>query len=258
MRLRRKYNGRAEGLSVLVTGAARGIGAASAALLAKEGARVIAADIQEADGERVVEKIVRSGGSAAFARLDVTDEESWRVAVDLTVERHGDLNVLVNNAGVFLEHGVEGTSAAQWDYVMATNLKGPFLGTRAVIPAMRRSGGGSIINVSSVAGIVGNPYGAAYSASKGGLRLLTKATALEFAQDGIRCNSVHPGPIDTELVRDFLADASAAGRGPLERVPMNRIGQPAEVAAVILLLATDESSFMTGSEVVVDGGRTAG
>jgi cyclopentanol dehydrogenase len=251
--------GRVDGKVVLISGAARGIGAVAATLMANEGARVVLGDIRDEAGQAVADQIERSGGTASFVHLDVTDESNWQAAVDLAFSRYGRLSVLVNNAGTFLLQGVVDTTRDEWERIMAINLTGPFLGTRAAIPLMRKSGGGSIVNISSAAGIVGNPFGAAYSASKGGVRLLTKCTALEFASENIRCNSVHPGPTDTELARETYGQRPQAfsDRGGPSRVPLGRMGRPEEIANVIVFLASDESSFMTGSEVVVDGGRTA-
>lgn len=249
--------GRLEGKPALISGAARGIGAATAMTFAREGACVVIADILDDLAAGVVDEIVRSGGRAIFTHLDVTDERSWRFAIDAAVDAFGGLRVLVNNAGIFLGKGIESTSVDEWDRLMAVNMKGVFLGTRAAIPAMRRSGGGSIINLSSAAGLVGNAAGAAYSASKGGVRLLTKSTALEYAGENIRCNSVHPGPIDTDLLAQAFGAGASTSSENTDRVPMRRSGQPNEVAYAILFLASDESSYMTGSELVVDGGRTA-
>jgi 3alpha(or 20beta)-hydroxysteroid dehydrogenase len=171
--------------------------------------------------------------------------------------QYGKLNVLVNNAGITMRMSIEETTEEDWDVIMAVNVKGVFLGTKSAIPAMRRAGGGSIINISSAAGLVGSlTTGAAYTAAKGAVRLFTKATAIQHVKDNIRCNSVHPGPISTEMIRGLVAD-EAAWDQRLARLPMGRAGEPEEVAYAVLFLASDQSSYMTGSELVIDGGTTA-
>jgi NAD(P)-dependent dehydrogenase (short-subunit alcohol dehydrogenase family) len=173
------------------------------------------------------------------------------------VQRYGRLNVLVNNAGILLRRAIEAMTVEEWDRIMATNLKGVFLGTKHAIPAMRRAGGGSIINISSTAGLVGSPgETSAYIASKGGVRLFTKATSIQHAKDKIRCNSVHPGPVTTEMIRDTLENPDLWAQR-LRRLPMGRAATPEDVAYGVLYLASDESSYVTGSELVIDGGTTA-
>jgi 3(or 17)beta-hydroxysteroid dehydrogenase len=248
---------RLAGKSALISGAARGMGAAEARLFAREGARVVVADVLEAEGRAVEADIVAKGGEAVFVRLDVTREADWEQAVGLAVQRFGRLDVLVNNAGIGAAGRVEDTTAEAWDRVMEVNAKGVFLGTRAAIPAMRRGGGGSIINISSQLGLVGmDDSSPQYTASKGAVRLLTKTTALQYARDGIRCNSVHPGPIVTAMTERRRADATVYQR-MLSRIPLGRYGEPDEVAYGVLYLASDESAYVTGSELVIDGGWTA-
>ncbi len=246
--------GRLDGKVALISGGAGGLGAAIARLFAAEGARVVIGDLRDAAGEEIAAEVRRLGGDARFVHLDVTSEREWRDAVGAAVSAFGRLNVLVNNAGIWRAGRVEETSAEQWDAVNDVNSKGVFLGTRAAIPAMRASGGGSIVNVSSASGIVGNPRTAAYAASKGAVRVFTKATAIQYASDGIRANSIHPGPVETDLlaqVTDTLeGDAFAA-------IPLGRIGKAEDIAYGALYLACDESSFVTGSELVIDGGLTA-
>jgi cyclopentanol dehydrogenase len=232
------------------------MGAAEAKLFATEGAKVAIGDILEREGKRVEAEINETGGEAMFVRLDVTMESEWRSAIAATVRRFGKLDVLVNNAGVAVRGKVEETSEEQWNRAMDINAKGVFLGTKVAIFEMRRAGGGSIVNISSVAGIVGSPVLSAYNASKGAVRLLTKATAIQYAKDGIRCNSVHPGPIATPMNEYQRADPKLL-ESNLSRVPMARYGQPEEVAYGVLYLASDESSYVTGSELVIDGGLTA-
>lgn len=250
-----KGMGRLSGKVAIISGGARGIGASVGTLFAEEGAVVVLGDVLDDAGEALAARIGALGGQSVYVHLDVTMEGQWERAVRIAEERFGRLNVLVNNAGVPLRKTLDQTSSEEWDGVLAVNLKGTFLGTKAAIPALRRAGGGSIINSSSVAGLVGSS-GAAYGASKGGVRSLTKATAIQYAKDGIRCNSVHPGPIDTEVNRESQLDA-AKWAERMKNVPMARIGKPIEVAFGVLFLACDESSYVTGSELVIDGGSTA-
>jgi cyclopentanol dehydrogenase len=249
--------GRLDGKVALISGGARGQGATEAQLFAREGARVVFGDILDEAGRQVEAQIRAAGGDATYVHLDVTNEEDWRVAVDTAVQRYGKLNVLVNNAGILLRKAIEEMTVEEWDRIMAINLKGVFLGTKHAIPAMRRAGGGSIINISSTAGLVGSPGGSsAYIATKGGVRLFTKATAIQHAKDNIRCNSVHPGPIATDMIRDTLESPDLWAQR-LRRLPMGRAGTPEDVAYGVLYLASDESSYVTGSELVIDGGTTA-
>ena len=233
------------------------MGAAVARLFAHEGARAVLGDVLEDEGRAVAAEITAKGGEAAFVRLDVTSETDWARAVALAVERFGALHVLVNNAGVSAASRVEDTTPAEWDRVMDVNAKGVFLGTRAAIPAMRTAGGGSIVNISSQLGLVGTDITSPqYSASKGAVRLLTKVTALQYAKEGIRANSVHPGPIVTPMTEKRRADR-ATSELMRSRIPMGRFGEADEVAYGVLYLASDEASFVTGSELVIDGGWTA-
>ena len=247
---------RLEGKVALISGGARGMGAAEARLFAREGARVAVGDLLEEEGARLESEIAEAGGECIFIRLDVTSEESWANAVEATLSRFGRLDVLVNNAGIFQKAKVEDTTLEGWDRVMAINATGPFLGTKAVIPAMRDSGGGSIVNISSTSGMVGSTFLTAYTASKGAVRLLTKSSAVQYAGDGIRVNSVHPGPIDTDMLASVYSDAEERSQR-MSLIPMGRAGTVDEVAYGVLFLASDESSFMTGSELVIDGGGTA-
>ena len=185
----------------------------------------------------------------------MTDEQSWNDAVAAAVARFGKLDILVNNAGIYRPERVENTTTENWDTTMSVNAKGVFLGTKAAIPELRKAGGGSIVNISSVAGLVGNHISSAYTASKGAVRLFTKSTAIQHAVDGIRCNSVHPGTIETDMTADLLAGEGREDR--LSRTPLGRLGQADDIAYGVLFLASDEASFMTGSELVIDGGRTA-
>ena len=246
---------RLEGKVALISGGARGMGAEEALLFAREGARVVIADVLEAEGRALAASI--PGGQAIFVRLDVTQEADWQRAVSLAEEIYKRLDILVNNAGVSAVGGIEDTTEEEWDRVMEVNAKGVFLGTKYAIPAMQRSGGGSIINISSQLGIVAmSESSPQYIASKGAVRLLTKSTAIQYAADGIRCNSVHPGPIVTPMTEGRRADP-AVRELMTSRIPIGRYGEAIDVAYGVLYLASDEASFVTGSELVIDGGWVA-
>ena len=249
--------GRLDGKVALISGGARGQGAAETRLFVREGARVVFGDILDDEGKKVEAEIRAAGGDVTYVHLNVTRETDWRAAVATAVERYGKLDVLVNNAGILLRATIEATTEADWDRIMAVNVKGVFLGTKCALPAMRQAGGGSIVNISSTAGLVGSPgETAAYSATKGAVRLFTKSTAIQHAREKIRCNSVHPGPIATDMIKDVLQNPGAWEQR-LRRLPMGRVGTADEVAYGVLYLASDESSYVTGSELVIDGGTTA-
>jgi len=208
-------------------------------------------------GKQVEAEIHEAGGEAAYVHLDVTREDDWRTAVNTAIDRYGKLDILVNTAGILIRKGIEDTTEEDWDRIMGVNAKGAFLGTKHSIPAMRQAGGGSIVNISSTAGLVASPSGSAsYTASKGAVRLLTKSTAIQYAKEGIRCNSIHPGPIDTDMIQETLTD-SAKLEERMQRLPMGRVGTADEIAYGVLYLASEEASFVTGSELVIDGGTTA-
>ena len=248
---------RLQGKVALISGGSRGMGAVEAALFAKEGAKVMVGDVREDEGRSLVEKINSEGGDAVFSLLDVTSEKDWDVAVSEAVSRFGKLDVLVNNAGVSARGSIEETTVADWDRVMDINAKGVFLGTRSAIPEMRKAGGGSIVNISSQLGLVGmNESSPQYQASKGAVRLFTKSAAIQYASEGIRVNSVHPGPIATPMTEARRSDA-AVHQLMVSRIPLGRYGESEDVAYGVLYLASDESSFVTGSELVIDGGWTA-
>jgi cyclopentanol dehydrogenase len=248
---------RLAGKVALISGGARGQGATETRLFVREGAAVVFGDVLDEDGKKVESEIRAAGGQAAYVHLNVTSEMDWRAAVATAVKTYGKLNVLVNNAGILFRAKIEDTTEADWDRIMAVNVKGVFLGTKCALPAMREAGGGSIINISSTAGLVGSPgETAAYTATKGAVRLFTKATAIQHAKENIRCNSVHPGPIATDMIKDMLENRTALEQR-MRRLPMGRVGTAEEVAYGVLYLASDEASYVTGSELVIDGGTTA-
>ena len=247
---------RLEGKVAFISGGAQGMGATEARIFAREGAKVAIGDVLP-EGKDVAREIEDAGGECLFTPLDVTSEAQWEAAIAATVARFGQLDILVNNAGVSQWGLVHETSEADWNRVMDINAKGTFLGTKAAIPAMLESGGGSIINISSQLGLVGTEMSSPqYQSSKGAVRLLTKLTAMQYAKDGIRCNSVHPGPIMTPMTEPRRADAATYAE-MLARIPLGRYGEPEEIANGVLFLASDESGWMTGSELVLDGGWTA-
>ena len=254
---------RLEGKVALITGAAAGVegelmgfGGAAARLFAREGARVVVTDVLEEMGRLTAEQVRESGGDAVFQRLDVTSERDWDTAVSAAVAKYGKLDVLVNNAGARGVGDVEDMTVEAWDAMMDVHAKGVMLGTRRVIPEMRRAGGGSIVNVSSISGIVASWHGGAYHAAKAAVRLFTKTTAVQHAKDGIRANSVHPGYALTPMSVSVLDDREYMDR-IVTGTPMGRMGTADEIAYGFLFLASDESSFMTGAELVIDGGWTA-
>lgn len=254
-----EHGGRVAAKVALVTGGASGLGEASARLFAREGARVAIADIDETRGRRVAEAI---GENALYVRLDVTDEQQWIAAIETTVNAFGGLHILLNSAGIALTAAVTEITLEDWRRVHAIDLDGVFLGCKHAIPAMVRSGGsGSIVNISSVAGIIAGHNMAAYNSAKAAVRHLSKSVALHCARQGypIRCNSVHPSFVDTPILdkhRERFGDEEAM-RKLGRQVPIGRVGRPDEVAYGILYLASDESSFTTGSELVIDGGISA-
>ena len=251
--------GRVAGKVAIVTGGASGLGEATCRLLAREGASVIIADIDDSGGRAIVEELKAQGDEAAFVQLDVTDEAGWDTAIQAVLDRYGRLDILVNNAGI-APVGDMDMSFELWRKVMAINLDGVFLGTRAAIRAMHAGGhAGSIINLSSTMGYVAEPTTAAYSASKGGVRLLTKAAAMHCGAKGlpIRVNSVHPGMCVTPLVRSYLDTHPGAEEAQIANHPIGHLGDAEDVAYGVLYLASDESKFSTGTELVIDGGYLA-
>lgn len=242
------------GKVALITGAARGQGAAEARLFAQRGAKVMLCDILDDEGQAVAAEI---GANAAYLRLDVTSEASWQAAVNATVAKFGKLNVLVNNAGIVKVTALADCPLEEYMQVIQVNQIGVFLGMKTVAPAMKQAGGGSIVNISSIDGLIGMTGGTAYCASKFAVRGMTKVAALELGKDGIRVNSIHPGGILTPMITGAGLDAQTAGE-IFGRVPLQRIGQPEEIATLAAYLASDDASYSTGSEFIADGGLTAG
>jgi 3(or 17)beta-hydroxysteroid dehydrogenase len=251
--------GRVQDKVALITGGVSGIGLAAAQLLADEGAKIILTDRDASQGKAAIASLSQRG---SFHTLDVTGEDEWIAVTDAVVQEFGKIDILVNSAGVSLLKDIEATTLDEWRGLMAVNLDGTFLGCKHAVRVMKDRGGGSIVNMSSVEGLIGSGNLAAYSASKGGVRLLTKSVALHCARNGynIRCNSVHPSFADTPMLHAMVASA----RNPEKlassfaaAAPLGRIAQPIEIARTILFLASDESTFTTGAELVVDGGLTA-
>ncbi|MCD5403158.1 MAG: glucose 1-dehydrogenase [Chloroflexota bacterium] len=247
---------RLENKVALISGGARGMGAVEAKMFVQEGAKVVIGDVLDEDGKQTEAEINEAGGECVFVHLDVTDETAWQDAVAAAVDRFGKLDILVNNAGIARINNVEDTTSDEWDLVMDINAKGVFLGTKAAIPEIRKAGGGSIVNISSIAGLTGGRT-SSYAASKGAVRLLTKSSAIQYAGEGIRCNSVHPGVIETPMTTPIMLNTQESRDLNASRHPLGRVGQPEDIAYGVLFLASDESSFMTGSELVIDGGLTA-
>ena len=250
---------RLDGKVAIVSGGAHGMGAVEARLFAGEGAKVVIADIRDDDGRRVEAEINEAGGAALYVRTDVTDEAAWANVVSAAVGRFGRLDILVNNAGISSRAVPDDDSLAAWTRIMDINSTGVFLGTKHAIEQMRQNGGGSIVNISSIAGLVGMLSGhPAYNASKGAVRIFTKAMAVRYGRDNIRVNSVHPGYMPP-MMGNIPMDEVRAGRSEMidDQVPLGREGRQEEVANAVLFLASDDASYITGAELVVDGGFTA-
>ena len=247
-------SGKLKNKVAIITGAGSGIGAATARLMAAEGASVVLGDITDDQGQQVAVEIVQSGGNATYVHLDVTREPDWKNAVSMAVNKYSKLDILVNNAGILFLKGLEETETSDWDAIQDVNSRGVFLGAKTVVPAMREAGGGSIVNISSIAGLSGSGS-TAYSSSKGLVRILSKSIAVEYGPEKIRCNSVHPGVIDTEMVNGLIG--TGGGRqAMIDKTPLGIIANARDVSLGVLYLASDESRYVTGSELVIDGGIT--
>jgi NAD(P)-dependent dehydrogenase (short-subunit alcohol dehydrogenase family) len=261
---------RLSGKLAIVTGGASGIGEATARLFAEHGARVVLCDVQDDLGREVVREIADDGGLAEYRTLDVRAEDQWIALVSDVERKFGKINVLCNIAGisgrpagmtvqasgVMTGMALADQTLESWNQIMEVNSTGVFLGTKSVIPAMQRAGGGSIVNISSICGIVGSFANAAYHASKGAVRIFSKSAALQYAKDQIRVNSVHPGFVDTPMARPGLL-GNESGKARMDATPLGRFGKPIDIAQGCLYLASDEASWVTGSELVIDGGMTA-
>lgn len=264
---------RLDGKVALISGAARGIGGETATLMAQAGAKVVIGDVLDERGRQTVAQINAAGGQAEYVHLDVTKEDDWTAAINTATGKFGKLDILVNNAGVFIGKGIEDISMAEWDKLVAVNMTGVFLGTKMAAPALREAAkssehGSAIVNLASIAGIVGSQLDPLYSMTKGGVTLFTKSTALEFGRKGyrIRCNSIHPGVIQTDMGEStFVAraqrtgsnDTSAARATVLSTVPWGRLGVANDIAKGIVFLASDDAGYMNGAGLIVDGGMTA-
>ncbi len=248
---------RLEGKVALITGAASGMGASMARIFGGEGGKIVVADLLEDDGRRVAAEIVAANGAAVFHRLDVSSETEWKAAIEATLAAYGRLDILVNDAGLSGSAVEDLFDTAAWDQLMAVNARGVFLGMKFAIPIMKAQGGGSIVNISSISGITGqHGVHVAYNASKGAVRTLTKAAAVQHGADNIRVNSVHPGLMPPMRSSGRTADPEVRAK-MLRQVPMGRAGRAEEVANAVLFLASDEASYITGAELCVDGGYLA-
>ena len=243
--------GRIDGKVALVTGGASGIGAAHVRVFAAEGAKVVVADVQEDKGREVADSVNNAGGVAVFVRLDVTNADDWQNAVNAAISQFGKLTTLINNAGVYWPGGVEEETTEKWNKMLAINQTGVWLGMKTAVPALRDSGNGVIVNISSLYGLIGSPGSIAYHATKGAVRIMTKAAALEYVRQGIRVNSIHPGQIDTPILAGLTPEQNEQIK---EATPMGRLGRPEEIAFGSLYLCSDEASYTTGIELVIDGG----
>ena len=244
-------SGRLAGKVALVSGGASGIGAAHVRIFAAEGAKVLAGDIQEEMGRAVVEEVNKRGGTAKFVRLDVTKEQDWLNAVSTAASDFGKLTTLINNAGIYWPQGIEAETMEGWNKMIAVNQTGVWLGMKTAIPAMRNAGGGAIVNISSLYGLIGSPSSIAYHATKGAVRIMSKAAALEYARQGIRVNSIHPGQIETPILAGLTPEQNEQIKAA---TPLGRMGKPEEIAFGSLYLCSDEAAYTTGIELVIDGG----
>ncbi len=247
---------RLDGKVALITGGAAGIGRETALRFAKEGAKVVITDVNEEDGQKVLEEIKKETQDALFLKHDVTKEEDWKSVVSEVADKFNRIDVLFNNAGIYIIKPITETDVETWDKLMDINVKGVFLGMKHVLPEMEKNNSGSIINASSLAGLMGTANHVLYGASKGAVRVMTKDAAAEYANKGIRINSIHPGYIETGMA-DYASEATKMSKEELDATyPLGRMGKPHEVSNLVLFLASDESSFSTGSEFVIDGGSS--
>jgi NAD(P)-dependent dehydrogenase (short-subunit alcohol dehydrogenase family) len=247
---------RLEGKVAIITGAGSGMGRVEAILFAKEGAKVVATDINEAGIHETVNKIKANGGEGIAIKHNVTKKEEWEAVYEQTIETYSKLDILVNNAGISQPDSMDHLTEDQWDRIVDINLKGTFFGIQLAIPHFRKNNGGSVVNISSIAGLTGSSGAGAYTAAKGGVRMLTKAVAADYGKDNVRANSVHPGYIVTEMSKEYMEDEKYKGWF-LAQTPLNKLGKPEEVAEAVLFLASDAASHITGVELPVDGGVTA-
>lgn len=246
-----------KGMVVFITGGGKGIGRAFSLLAASEGAKVVVTDIHEENGQRTVKEIKDEGNEAMFIQLNVSDEEEWRAAVSKTLEHYGTVDVLFNNAGIFVIKPTVDITVEEWNQLMSVNVTGTFLGMKHILPFMKENKKGSVINASSVAGINGAPGRALYGASKGAIRTMTKAVAMEYAPYQIRVNSIHPGFIHTDMALYGAKVQNITVEDIGHKYPLGRVGEPIDVAKTVLFLASDDSLFTTGAEFLVDGGSLA-
>ncbi len=238
----------------LVTGGASGIGAAHVRLFAEAGAKVLVCDVQEAMGRGVVDEVKAKGGEAAFFRLDVTDENNWKTAINEAVTRYGSLTTLINNAGIYVAGGLEDETNEKWQRMIAVNQTSVWWGMKTAMPALMKSGNASIVNISSMYGLVGSPGSISYHATKGAVRLMSRSAAIEYARKGVRVNSIFPGVIKTPILGDVPDHMMKTLE---EGIPMGRRGMPEDIAYCALYLCTDEANYVTGAEFMIDGGSTA-
>lgn len=246
--------GRLNGKVALISGGASGIGEAHVRIFASEGAKVVTGDIQDDKGKAVVEAVKKNGGEAVFVRLDVAKEEDWTNAVKTAVARFGKLTTLINNAGIYWPEGIEAETLEKWNKMIAVNQTGVWLGMKTAVPEMRKAGSGAIVNISSLYGIIGSPSSIAYHASKGAVRIMSKVAALEYARQGIRVNSIHPGQIETPILAGLTPQQNEQIKAA---TPMGRMGKPEEIAYGSLYLCSDEAAYTTGTELIIDGGWSA-
>lgn len=246
--------GRLDGKVALISGGASGIGAAHVRIFAREGAKVVSGDLQRQLGEQVAAEARTAGGDVTFVTLDVTDEGSWQQAVATAVDRYGGLTTLINNAGIFHPGGVESETREGWDAMVAVNQTGVWLGMRTALPALKTSGNAAIVNISSLFGLIGSPGNISYHATKAAVRLMSKSAALEYVNQGVRVNSIHPGQIETPILGNLTPEQDAAIKAA---IPMGRRGRPEDVAFGSLYLCSDEAAYVTGIELPIDAGWSA-